>query len=80
MFCNSRKEGNYRQKGGVRGQIEEGGVAGWRGGMQSNREKKRVGGGVSMGEGAGGHLSVTHDGTAICPSGGGGEEERTLSH
>lgn len=48
--------------------------------MQSNREKKRVGGGVSMGEGAGGHLSVTHDGTAICPSGGGGEEERTLSH
>lgn len=23
---------------------------------------------------------MTHDGTAICPSGGGGEKERTLSH
>lgn len=55
MFCNSRKEGNYRQKGGVRGQIEEGGVAGWRGGgMQSNREKKRVGGGGFNGRRGGG--------------------------
>lgn len=37
--------------------------------------EKRVGV-ISGGE----HLSVTHDGIAICPSGGGGEEERTLSH
>lgn len=51
------------------------------GGVCRATEKRRGWvGGVSMGEGAGGHLSVTHDGTAICPSGGGGEEERTLSH
>lgn len=70
LFCNSRKGGKYRKKGGVRGQIEEGGGG--------NREKKRVRG--DFGGWGGWHLSVTHDGTAICPSGGGGEEERTLSH
>lgn len=57
---------------------------GWLGGgggyAEQQRKEEGGWGGVSMGEGAGGHLSVTHDGTAICPSGGGGEEERTLSH
>lgn len=57
---------------------------GWLGGgggvCRATEKRRGWVGGVSMGEGAGGHLSVTHDGTAICPSGGGGEEERTLSH
>lgn len=44
------------------------------------REKKRVQGGVCVGQGGGCHLGVTHDGTAICLSDGSNVKKRTLSN